>query len=165
MPFKWGTLRCTKIMLDLRVKHRSEPCTDQGIQTRSVIKKSQRETLLQTSFQINCPISFWKSLWVPQHFAVVTWEDGPLSFQVGLICDVKCWSPQECRSPLKLVGLMSQSQRPSKMQFCGCVQTSRSALNLAHYVGHLAAVAAMWGHKSNIVKQETLKNCKKEVSW
>lgn len=66
--------KCTKIMFDLRVKHCSEPCTDQGIQTRSVTKKSQRETLLQTSFKINYPIFFWKDLWVPQHFVVVASE-------------------------------------------------------------------------------------------
>lgn len=58
--------------------------------------------------------------------------------------------------PLKLVGVMSESQRPSKkLKFCQQVQTSRSALNLAHCIGHCNGSKA--GGKSNICESENIK--------
>lgn len=149
--FKW----CTKIMFDLRVKYHSERCTDQGIQTRSVTKKSQRETPLQMSFQF----SFEKA---HEHPSTLWWSHLRWPFVLPGGFDMWCQVliPSGMQIPLKLVyvGVMSQSRRKSKRpQFCQCFHTSRSGLNLAHYIGHLMAMAAMWDHKSNICETANLK--------
>lgn len=144
-------------MFDLRVKHRPQLCTDQRIQTRFVTRRSQRETSPNkfpnqlSKFLLKNPVS------APTLCGGHVW-DVPLSFQVDLICDAKCWSPQECRSPLKLAAGINQRRIQSKrLQFCHCAQPSKAALNLAACIGHLMAMAATWDRESGVCETGNLK--------
>lgn len=149
--------KCTKIMFDLRIKHCSQLCTDQGIQSRFVTRRSQRETSPNEFPNQLSEFLLKNAVSAPTLCDGHVW-DVLLSFQVDLICDAKCWSPQECRSPLKLAGVISQSQMQSKrLQFCHCAQTSRAALNLSACIGHLMAMAAMWHPESDVYERGNLK--------